>query len=129
MKLFAVVPILLAWLPEIVKAVAIFEAVLDPHTPGSEKKSTVMAYLSQVAAKSKLPWGTQAVAVIGSVIDTVVGVLNFIGTFQHKADMDAEEVKQVAAASPVKPSEAKAKVAAAAANDDVFQAFLTKTGA
>lgn len=126
MKLFTLVPILLAWLPEIIKAVAIFEAVLDPKTPGAEKKAAVMAYLSDVAAKSKLPWGPQAVELIGGIIDTVVGILNFIGQFRHKKDMDPEEVEAISTAATVSPSLVAEKVAVKAEQDEALDAFLRK---
>ena len=128
MKFFALVPILLAWLPEIIKAVAIFEAVLDPKMPGSEKKATVMAYLSQVAEKSGLPWGKEAVGVVGQIVDTVVGILNFLGKFRHKAEMDPAEVDaaSVAASSVVTPAEAASKVNAVAADDAILAEFLAK---
>lgn len=125
MKLFTLVPVLLAWLPEIIKAVTIFEAVLDPKTPGAEKKATVMAYLSQVAAKSKLPWGPQAVEVIGGIIDTVVSVMNFLNKFRHKADVPAEEVEAASAAS-IPQAEVKTQVAKAAEGDEVLDEFLGK---
>lgn len=124
MKLFTLVPILLAWLPEIIKAVAIFEAVLDPKTPGPEKKAAVMAYLSDVAAKSKLPWGPQAVQLIGGIIDTVVGILNFIGQFRHKKDMDPEEVEAMSAAAAVSPALVAEKVAVKAEQDEALDTFL-----
>jgi hypothetical protein len=126
MKIFALVPILLAWLPEIIKAVAIFEAILDPKTPGSEKKAAVMAYLSEVAAKSKLPWGQQAVEIIGQVIDTVVGILNFLGKFRHKADVDPAEL-EAASAAAVPPAETAEKVAKVAAEDEALAQFLAKS--
>lgn len=124
MKLFTLVPILLAWLPEIIKAVAVFEAVLDPKTPGPEKKAAVMAYLSDVAAKSKLPWGPQAVQLIGGIIDTVVGILNFIGQFRHKKDMDPEEVEAMSAAATVSPALVAEKVAVKAEQDEALDTFL-----
>lgn len=125
MKLFTLVPVLLAWLPEIIKAVTIFEAVLDPKTPGAEKKATVMAYLSQVAAKSKLPWGPQAVEVIGGIIDTVVSVMNFLNKFRHKSDVPTEEVEAASAAS-IPQAEVKTQVAKAAEGDEVLDEFLGK---
>jgi hypothetical protein len=126
MKLFTLVPILLAWLPEIIKAVAIFEAVLDPKTPGAEKKAAVMAYLSDVAAKTKLPRGPQAVELIGGIIDTVVGILNFIGQFRHKKDMAPEEVEAISTAATVSPALVAEKVAVKAEQDEALDSFLRK---
>lgn len=127
MKLLTLVPVLLAWLPEIIKAVTIFELVLDPKTPGAEKKATVMAYLSQVAAKSKLPWGPQAVEVISGIIDTVVNVMNFLKKFGHKDDMPAEEV-DAASAAAIPQAEVRTQVVKAAEGDEVLDEFLGKLG-
>lgn len=126
MKLFALVPVLLAWLPEIIKAVFIFEATLDPKTPGPEKKAVVMAYLGEVAAKSKLPWGPQAVELIDGIIDTVVGILNFIGQFRHKKDMDPSEVEAISTASTASSALVAEKVAVRAEQDEALDAFLRK---
>jgi hypothetical protein len=126
MKVFSLIPVLLAWLPEIIKAVAIFEAVLDPRTPGKDKKAAVMAYLSGVAAKTKLPWGPQAVELIGGIIDTVVGILNFIGQFRHKEDMAPEEVEAFSVAATVSSAAVAEKVAVKAEQDEVLDEFLGK---
>jgi hypothetical protein len=122
-KFFTYVPIVLAWLPEIVKAVMIIEAVLDPKVPGAEKKQAVLAYLSQVAEKSKLPWGDQAVEVISSVIDTVVGIFNFLRVFLKGGETaDAVEAPPVVTADAVNE-----RVADAMAHDPVLDSFLSKT--
>jgi hypothetical protein len=124
-KFFTYVPILIAWLPEIIKAVTIIEAVLDPKVPGAEKKQAVMAYLSQVAEKSKLPWGDQAVEVISSVIDTVVGIFNFLRVFLKGGEApDTVEAPPVVTADYVNE-----RVADVMAHDPVLESFLSKTKA
>jgi len=122
-KYFTYIPILIAWLPEIIKAVTIIEAVLDPKTPGAEKKQAVLAYLSQVAEKTKLPWGEQAIGVVSSVIDTVVGILNFLRVFSKAADKPAE----VTDAEPiVTAASVNEQVVEAMEHDPILDAFLSK---
>jgi hypothetical protein len=122
-RFFTYIPILIAWLPKIIEAVTVIEAVLDPKTSGPEKKHAVLAYLSDVAKKTKLPWGDQAIQVIDSVIDTVVGILNFLRIFTHRGDKPAEVVEAPAAVTPAAVTE---RVADAMKDDPVLDAFLGK---
>jgi hypothetical protein len=112
MNVIRLIPILLAWLPHAIAAVAVVEAVLGPGKTGAEKKKLVLDYLQSTASKLALPWGEQAVAAIGLVIDAVVGILNFIGAFRHTAD-ETPEIKQAAAVvSAAAPAFATKSVAA-----------------
>lgn len=104
MNVIRLIPIILAWLPHAIAAVTVIEAVLGPGKTGAEKKQLVLAYLQSTADKLGLPWGEQAVNAIGLVIDAIVGILNFIGTFRHTAEEEPEITQAanlMAASAPV----------------------------
>lgn len=130
MTLFARIQLLYVWLPEVVKAVTVIEAVAAPGMTGLEKRDTVMTYLSGVAAKARLPWGSDALVVIAGLIDTVVSMMNFVGRFTNRPSAATAEAKaDVAAQEAVAPSVsvARANVRAAAAGDPELDAFITAT--
>ena len=121
MNVIRLIPIILAWLPHAIAAVAVIEAVLGPGKTGAEKKKIVLEYLQSTAAKLGLPWGEQAVKAIELVIDAIVGIMNFIGAFRHTAEEEPEIVE--AAASIAAVSKTPDVALANAVADPVLAAF------
>lgn len=122
-KLLKHLPLVLAWLPHVLTGVTLFEGLLDRNTSGADKKAAVLAWLSTLAEKSGLPWGEAALEVISGLIDTVVSVLNFVGSFTHKADDPPGLSNAPAAADPVVVTRAVTQRASA---DPELAALLTK---
>lgn len=119
LKLIKWIPIAIAWLPHVLKAVSLFEIVLAPGTPGSEKKAAVLAWLSETAKKLGLPWGDSAIGVVSDLIDTVVGILNFVGQFTHRS-------QGAPVASPEAAQALSESIEAAKAADPELERFLAR---
>jgi hypothetical protein len=86
MAVFKLIPLILKWLPHVVTAVSLIE-VLASDKPGAEKKRAAMAWLEKTSAKLNLPWGGQAVNVVGNLVDASVGVANLVGAFRPKEEV------------------------------------------
>lgn len=95
MNVLQLVPLVLAWLPHVIAAVSVVEAVFGSGKSGSEKRALVIDFLRSTAEKLHLPWGDAAIRAIELVIDAVVGILNFVGAFRHGVDVEPE-VQQAA---------------------------------
>lgn len=106
MALFKLIPLILKWIPHVITAVSLVE-VLASDKPGAEKKKAAMQWLEKTAAKMQLPWGGQAVQVVGNLVDASVGVANLVGAFRTK-------------------EEALKPVIAAAQHDAELEAFLNQ---
>jgi len=131
MNIFSRISLIFTWLPFVVSAVSVVEAMFNPATPGADKKAAALAYLSTVAEKIGLPWGDAAVEVISNLIDTVVTIANFIGRFVKGADASPEDVEVLnspavkGAAPPIEI--ARKNVAERVAKDPVLDAFMKQT--
>jgi hypothetical protein len=116
----------LTWLPEVVKAASLVEALSAPGTPGPQKKALVMAYLSQVATKLNKPWGPDALTTISSLIDSAVAIMNLVGRFLHSKDASPGSGASTVVDAPAVAT-AMANVAKVAERDEVLEEFLLAT--
>jgi hypothetical protein len=124
MNVLRLIPVILAWLPHAIAAVAVIEAVLGPGKTGAEKKKLVLDYLQSTATKLGLPWGEQAVRAVDLVIDAIVGIMNFIGAFRHTAEEEPEIVQVAATIAAASKSVTAATVNAV--DDSALTAFKNK---
>lgn len=76
------------WLPRIVVVVRMVEAIVEPGTTGADKRDAA------IDALRKLGMSDELVAVAGSLIDTVVTVLNTFGVFDRDAGETPGEVAE-----------------------------------
>jgi hypothetical protein len=97
MNVFRLVPLVIAWLPHVIAAVSVVEAVFGSGKSGVEKRELVLSFLRRVSSQLGLPWGDRAVEAVALTIDAVVGILNLVGTFRHASAVEED----VAAASVV----------------------------
>lgn len=122
MKYLRFIPLVVTWLPHVVKLVSLVEVFGNRNLSGAEKKVAVMAQLSAIAERSKLPWGAAAVEVVSDLIDTTVAVANFLGSFRKSAEVEGEEEVGEAEAAV-----ALAHVEERKAADPVLASFLERT--
>lgn len=98
MNIFRVLPLIVKYAPLVYSAVNIVEDLYGSTKSGPEKKELVMAWLSNTARQLALPWGDAAIGVVSNLIDTVVGIYNFIGLFRSRSS-EGEEPAEVQAAT------------------------------
>lgn len=118
--MFGKIGFILTALPKIVAVVMLVEDLLDPTTPGEEKKAMALDFLE----KQGIP--THLLSVAGSLIDLVVSVLHSFGIIQRSKKPEERPAVQPAALAP----EAKAvrvERESQHATDDAFDAFVDKT--
>lgn len=126
MNLFRFIPLLFQWGGTVVSAVVTIESLFGSGLSGAEKKERVMAFLSKVQKDQNLPWGEDVLGVIGNLIDTVVGILNFTGLFRRGQDASDEDVSAAAAVVVDTATVTNANVAKAKEQDPELAAFLDK---
>jgi hypothetical protein len=117
--------IAMKWGPHVISAVYLIEQLFGSGLSGPEKKEAVLAWLREKQQKLGLPWGEQVIVVVGSLIDTVVGLLNLLGVFRRTQDLSPDEL---AAAEAAAAGVNTANVHRVVESDPELAAFLTKTG-
>lgn len=126
MNIFRSLPLIIKYAPLVYSAVNIIEDLYGSAVPGPEKKRIVLAWLADTSTRLNLPWGDAAVQVVSNLIDTVVGIYNFIGVFRNKEDADESEELKVATQSVVSDTKerADANVRQVTEQDPALKAFM-----
>lgn len=117
MNWFKLVPIIIAWVPHVVRGVVTIEALFGSGKTGAEKREAVLLYLGETSTKLGLPWGDQAIEVVDSIIETVVRFLNLFRVFSKGEQ-------------PALPSQGTPEVNVAQVihqSDAALEAFLNRT--
>jgi hypothetical protein len=92
------VPLFFVWIKPVIGAVMTIEALFGSGLTGEEKKDRVLEYLRELNDTTlNLPWGDDAIEIVGELIDKVVWFLNKYGIFKHNDDEDPEAVRAVRA--------------------------------
>lgn len=122
--MWAKISLVLSLLPKIIAVVKLVDEIMDPETPGAEKKEYALDIFREVGIPENV------IPMVGEVLDVVVAVLHFFGLLSRKKDVEA-----VPAVDPVKLSKQAqaaramedADVADVAVTDEVFNQFLRDT--
>lgn len=126
--MFRFIPIIIKWMPLVISAITTVESLFGSGMTGAQKKEKVLAWLSRLAKERNLPWGEDAINVISDLIDTVVGIMNFVGLFRNREAVEFNELgEQEELASSTAPA-STANVAKAKEQDPELAAFLEKMG-
>lgn len=116
------IPLFLLWIKPAIGAVMTIEALFGGGLSGPEKKARVLEYLKELNdTKLKLPWGDDALNIIGNIIDSVVWFLNKYGFFTHNSEEKPEDILATKAAIEIAGSH-NDKVA-----DPALAEFMAKT--
>lgn len=122
MNWFKLVPIIIAWVPHVVRGVVTIEALFANGKTGEEKREAVLLYLSETSERLGLPWGEQAIEVVDSIIETVVRFLNLFKVFTKGDQPALPEVQALARTMP----EVNVKEVIHQ-SDPALEAFLART--
>jgi hypothetical protein len=129
--MFQVLGIVLRWYPVIVGIVTSLEAFSNPGTTGEQKRRAALAAVSKFLSATGVKLTPAQLEMVGKVIDGVVSVFNFLGTFRSDADTPPAEKAMVAAAAGVIPNarDIEQAVAEAAATDPALAGLAKATAA
>jgi hypothetical protein len=129
--MFKVLGIVLRWYPVIVGIVTSLEAFSNPGTTGEQKRRAALAAVSKFLSTAGVKLTPAQLEMVGKVIDGIVSVFNFLGTFRSDADTPPAEKAMVAAAAGVIPSarDIEQAVAEAAATDPALAGLAKATAA
>lgn len=122
-----VIGIIIRYFPVVLGVLLSIEAVVNPSTPGADKRAAAVAAISKALAAFGVVLSEAQLEALGKVIDGVIGVFNLLGVFRKKADLPPEELAAADAAAKVTPVEVNARVMEVAATDETFAAFLRAT--
>jgi len=92
MNFFRSIPMMTRWLPVVYSAVVVIEEIVGPGRTGEEKKALALSWLREQSDRLSLPWGPQAIEILSDLIDTVVGIMNFLGEFRHAGDHSEDDL-------------------------------------
>lgn len=104
----------LRYLPLIVSAVAMIEALTDKSTSGADKKTVGIRVLKEILQKFGVTVNAQTEQLISQVIDIAVTILHVLGVFKRADEVGtasgpvaAEVVASAAAVIEASPTEAR----------------------
>lgn len=121
------IPLVMTWLPIVMAGVTIFESLFGSEKSGAEKKEAVLAWLRRVGEKLGMPWTERALEVVSNLIDVVVDVMNFVGSFRHAADTPDDEAAAQLQIVRSTASTLKRSVDDVLDEDPVLAEFLKRT--
>lgn len=121
------IPLVMTWLPVVMAGVTIIESLFGSEKSGPEKKEAVLAWLARAGEKLGLPWTERALEVVSGLIDVVVDVLNFIGSFRHAEETPPEDRAAQQEIVRTTATSLKRSVEDMIDEDPVLAEFLQKT--
>lgn len=124
MNFFRSIPMMTRWLPVVYSAVVVIEEIVGPGRTGEEKKALALGWLREQSDRLGLPWGPQAIEILSDLIDTVVGVMNFLGEFRHAGDHTDEELAESEEAARRTDAAMRDNLATIASRDEDLARFM-----
>ena len=114
--MFQLIGFAVRYLPLIVSAITLIEALVDKDASGADKKTIGIKVLKDLLSNFGVTMTPQVETLISQTIDIAVSILNALGVFKHKEDVDAESgpvaaetVAKAAAQVVDSPTEARQK--------------------
>ena len=114
--MFSLIGFAIRYLPLIVSAITLIEALADKEASGADKKTIGLKVLKDLLANFGVKMTPQVETLISQTIDIAVSILNALGVFKHKdqkgaesGPVAAETVAKVASLVVDSPTEARLK--------------------
>jgi len=88
--MFSLIGFAIRYLPLIVSAITLIEALADKEAGGADKKIIGIKVLKDLLANFGVKMTPQVETLISQTIDIAVSILNVLGVFKSKNDSEAE---------------------------------------